>query len=44
MASTAQSERGVDSLSLLFQENRQKEVGNYLWKKSEFYFDIWREV
>jgi len=28
MAGTAQSERGVDSLSRLFRGNRQKEVGN----------------
>jgi len=26
MAGTAQSERGVDSLSLIFRENRQEEV------------------
>jgi len=28
MVGTAQSERDVDSLSRLFRENRQKEVGN----------------
>mgnify|MGYP007017144380 CR=1 FL=1 len=28
MAGTAQSERGVDSLSRIFRENRQEEVGN----------------
>ncbi len=44
MAGTAQSERGVDSLSRLFRENRQEEAGNIPMEKSGFYFDIWRGV
>jgi len=44
MVGTAQSERGLDSLSQLFRENRQEEVGNYLWEKCEFCFDIWKAI
>jgi len=37
MAGTAQSERVVDGTG-------KKKLDNDLWEKSEFCFDIWREV